>query len=58
MFQMLNAAGIFSKSGISDPFFYKMSTSLFPSHFFKSEKTAFLTFFRVFSLFFIKNDHF
>jgi hypothetical protein len=52
MFQMLNAAGIFSKSGISDPFFYKMSTSLFPSHFFKSEKTAFFAFFRVFSLFF------
>ena len=58
MFQMLNAAGIFSKSGISDPFFYKMSTSYFPSHFFKCAKTAFFVFFRIFSLFFIKNDHF
>ena len=58
MFQMLNAAGIFSKSGIYDAFFYKMGTLLFPSLFFKSAKTVILTFFSTFSTFFIKNDHF
>tara|TARA_B100000674_G_C37722388_1_gene860408 strand:- start:374 stop:541 length:168 start_codon:yes stop_codon:yes gene_type:complete len=52
MFQMLNAAGIFSKSGISDPFFYKMGTLLFPSLFFKSAKTVIFDVFDTFSLFF------
>ena len=52
MFQMLNAAGIFSKSGIYDAFFYKMGTLLFPSLFFKSAKTVIFDVFNTFSLFF------
>tara|TARA_Y100001970_G_scaffold167999_1_gene205511 strand:- start:340 stop:546 length:207 start_codon:yes stop_codon:yes gene_type:complete len=53
MFQMLNAAGIFSKSGIYDAFFYKMGYPVISLAVFQKCQNrhfdVFLTFFDLFS---------